>query len=250
MSDSGKKHSKAYITFTNRLLHFNDDLELMDIMCRYVSATNTANGSLFSKMNPAKYPYIARYGVSQDNRIKIATHAKATMSAAYVKDLYEEFASYLRSALAEAFSNMKASPERIVGDLSKLNMSLKDILTYAQSGDIVGEVINLIFQGLESERSTIKLIGKVCGRLGLEVRQNIIEEAVYYLEIRHKLVHADGFADDKFRAEHKKLKYTADSYIDLTYSTLTAMRQKVSALVEAIDDEAITKQILRPHTEP
>lgn len=200
-------------------------------------------------MNPAKYPYIARYDVSQDNRIKIATHAKATMSVAYVKDLYEEVSLYLKAVLKEAAANTKEQGA-ILGDLSEMTMTFREILDYSRDGTILDKVIGRIFQRLESEKSTIGLIKKICARLGLTVSDKTIDEAVYYLEIRHKLVHADGFADDKFRAEHKKLKYTADSYIDLTYSTLTAMRQKVSALVEAIDDEAITKQILRPHTEP
>ena len=35
-----------------------------------------------------------------------------------------------------------------------------------------------------------------------------INDAVYYLEIRHKLVHTDGYADEEFKKTHPRLRYT------------------------------------------
>ena len=245
------QHSKARTTFRNRILHFNDDLEFMDIIFRAVLNSDvTDGGKIFQNFIPQKHTHIARYTVSQDNRRKIAAHCKAAMYSSYVKDLYEEVSMYLMNILTEAAENTRENPERILGDLSNMSMTYNEILTYAKDGTITQKVIERVFQHLENERSTVKLIDKICKRLGLKIDEKIMNEAVYYLEIRHKLVHTDGFADDDFRASHPSLTYTPDSYIDLTYDTIVSMREKVTALMDAIDSEAISKGILKPHTVP
>ena len=95
----------------------------------------------------------------------------------------------------------KVTPDRLVGE-HKVNLSANDILKFAADGTIAQVVIDNIFQSLENERSTISLITKICKKLDLNVDKAVIDNAVYYLEIRHKLVHTDGFADAEFKASH------------------------------------------------
>ena len=243
--------SKAHNTFVNRVLHFDDDIEFMDIVCRHVARTDFAeDDKIFKCFDVDKHPNIARHIATQHSRKLIANHCKATLYASYVKDIYEEFSEYLRSIIAEAFDNAKISPERIAGGHETISMTLKDILKFQMNGTLTEIIIGRIFQALENERSTIKLINKVCSKLGLTVDESIIQDAVYYLEIRHKLVHADGLADEDFRKSHQGLTYTNDSHIDLTYDTIISLKKNVTALVDAIDREALSKQILKYHTIP
>ena len=246
------QQSKARTTFINRLLHFNDDIELMDILYYNIAnSTMPEDGKLFRYFSRNSHPNIARHTViSQHNRMLIATHCRATLYSAYVKELYEEFTIYLRSIIAEAYSNAKVEPGKIVGDQGKINMSAREILKFSRDGTLIDIVIGRIFQALENERSTIQLVNKTCEKLELNVDDGIIQDAVLFLEIRHKLVHTDGFADEDFKTSHPDLTYTPDSYIDLTYNTIVSMREKVTALIDAIDSEAISKGILKPHTVP
>ena len=242
-------HSNNYLSFKNKMLHFDDDIEFTDILYSTIRETAVSDNAdkLFEHQNPEKHPNISRYSICQDNRLQIVRHLKSTVSASYIKDAYEELTIYLRGITAEAYANATVSPERIIGE-HKVNMSAVDILSGIKDGSLAQTVIDNMFQALENERSTINLIKKVCSKLGITVANPIIEEAVYYLEIRHKLVHTDGYADEAFRASHPTLRYTRGNYIDLTYQTIIAVKKALFELVDAIDNDALAKGIINPHT--
>lgn len=246
---SAMAHSKHYQSFKNKILHFDDDIEFADILYTAIKTTPIAENTekLFDHLNGDKHPNLSRYSICQDNRLQIVRHLKSTISASYIKDIYEELTIYLRGITAEAYQNATVSPERIIGE-HKVNMSAVDILSGLKDGTLAQTVIDNMFQTLENERSTIGLIKKVCTKLGVSVDSQVIDDAVYYLEIRHKLVHTDGFADEEFRNAHSTLRYTHGNYIDLTYQTIIAAKNAVFDLVNAIDTDALSKGIINPHT--
>lgn len=242
------EHSKSYESFKNRMLHFDDDIEFTDILYSTIKESTVVEGAnkLFEYQSSDKHPNISRYSICQDNRLQIMRHLKSTVSASYIKDAYEELTIYLRGITTEAYRNATVSPERIIGE-HKVNMSAVDILLGIKDGTLAQTVIDNMFQTLENERSTIGLIKKICSKLGIDVSATIVENAVYYLEIRHKLVHTDGYADKEFRDSHPSLRYTHGNYIDLTYSTITSAKNALFELVRAIDDDALAKGIINPH---
>lgn len=227
------------------MLHFDDDIEFTDILYSTIKLNPLAEGatSLFQNQSTDKHPNISRYSLCDENRLQIVRHLKSTVYAAYIKDAYEEITIYLRGITLEAYKNASVTPERIIGE-HKINMSAVEILSGITDGTLAQTVINNMFQSLENERSTIGLIKKTCTKLGLSVDQKIIEDAVYYLEIRHKLVHTDGYADAEFKQLHPTLRYTHNDYIDLTYQTITATRIALFELVNALDAEALSKGII------
>ena len=240
-------YSKHFITFRNKMLHFDDDIELADILYSIIRENPISEDAdkLFSSQSQEKHPNISRYSICQTNRLQVIRHLKSTISASYIKDAYEEITIYLRGITTEAYENASVSPERIIGE-HKVNMSAVDILKGISDGTLAQTVIDNLFQTLENERSTIGLIKKTCTKLGITISNQIIENAVYYLEIRHKLVHTDGYADDEFRNSHPTLRYTPENYIDLTYSTILSTKQALFNLVTAIDADAIAKGIINP----
>lgn len=235
-------YSKHYQSFKNKMLHFDDDIEFTDILYTAIKTTPIAENtqSLFEYLSPEKHPNLSRLSLCQENRLHVVRHLKSTISASYIKDIYEELTIYLRGITAEAYQNATVSPERIIGE-HKVNMSAVDILSGLKDGTLAQTVIDNMFQALENERSTISLIKKVCTKLGVTVDTHIIDDAVYYLEIRHKLVHTDGYADEEFRNTHPTLKYTHGHYIDLTYQTIIAAKTAVFKLITAIDSDALSK---------
>lgn len=240
-------HSKAYTSYKNKMLHFDDDLELVDILYAAIKKNKLENEEgLFEFQDKQKHPNISRYKICHDNRLLVMRHLKATMSASYVKELYEEFTIYLKSIIFEAYQNAAVDPGRIIGE-HKVTMNAVDILSRLNNNTLVQSIIDSMFQSLENERSTISLISKTCKKLGIEVEEQKVTDAVYYLEIRHKLVHTDGYADEDFKATHPTLKYNSSGYIDLKYQTLQLMRKSLLDLIEAIDEDAIKKGILKSH---
>ena len=241
-------YSKHLLAFKNKMLHFDDDIEFADILYSTIRENPIAEGTdkLFEFQSHEKHPNISRYSICQDNRLQIVRHLKSTISASYIKDAYEEMTIYLRGITTEAYQNATVSPERIIGE-HKVNMSAVDILKGISDGTLAQTVIDNMFQSLENERSTINLIKKVCTKLGITVTDQLIENAVYYLEIRHKLVHTDGYADKEFRDSHTTLRYTNRNYIDLTYQTIIATKKALFNLVVAIDADAIAKGIINSH---
>lgn len=238
--------SKPFLAFKNKLQHFDDDLEFVDLLYSTIKATAPTDDNLrlFQYQSTEKHPNISRYKICQNNRLLIIRHLKSTVYTSYIKDIYEEVAIYLRNIVAEAYLNASITPERIIGE-HKVNMSAVEILTGIRDGTLAQTVIDNMFQTLENERSTILLIKKACKKIGIEISEDIINNAVYYLEIRHKLVHTDGYADAEFRELHPTLKYTGGNYIDLTYQTIQEARLAIFNLIKAIDCSAIAKKIIK-----
>jgi len=181
-----------------------------------------------------------------NNRTLAINHLKQTVYSSYIKDVYEEFTSFLQGLIYEAFVNSKVNPERVVGE-HKISMSTIEILKYIEDGTLTNKVIESIFQSLERERSTILLIDKICKKLDLNINADIKNQAIYYMEIRHILVHTDGKADREFIRTHHDLNYTNNNYIILNYSTISKFRSNITELVYELDQCALEKGIIKPH---
>lgn len=243
--------SKPYLTFKNKLLHFDDDIEIADILYAKVKKTMISNDAtqLFDYQDNVKHPNLSRYKICQNNRVEIIRHLKSSISASYLKDLYEEVTIYLRNIIAEAYENASVSPERLIGE-HRVTMTAVEILSEMRAGTLSQTIVDLMFQTLENERSTISLIDKTCKKIGISISREVIENAVYYLEIRHKLVHTDGYADEEFRQTHPTLKYTKNNYIDLTYNTLKSAKTAICKLVYEIDKEVLDKGLIKANNKP
>lgn len=244
------KKSKNCLTFLNRTKHFCADLELVDIL----SIANMRNAlaekddsTLFFYMKKGKYPILEARKNDDDNRRMAIQHLKATLYSSILKDLYEEFTTYLKSLIYEAAIHCR-QPERIAAMDSKhkLNYEAKDILKAGSWDNVVSMVVDSIFQALESERSTINLIKKTDAKLGLNISDAIIQDALPFLEARHLLVHSDGKANEEFRHNFPNLKYDHNNYLDIDYDIINLALEKVTALVFEFDLKAISARILDP----
>ena len=83
-------NSKRYQTFNNRMLHFDDDIEYVDVL--YASLRKSLSilpeDALFQEIDPEKHPKLSRYKVCDDNRLLVLHHLKSTVYSAYIKELY------------------------------------------------------------------------------------------------------------------------------------------------------------------
>ncbi len=244
-------NSKCFVSFKNKMSHFDADLDFIDIIFSDISFNPLPNGAteLFPGSSNPKYETLSRYKIVPQNQLLVIRHFRTTFYTAYIKDLYEEFTIYLKNMLKDIYNNAKITPERLTGE-HKISMSSIDILNHIRQGNLTDIVIDSIFQSLENERSTISLINKFHQKIGIVKNDQLINNAIYYLEIRHKLVHTDGFADSDFMSSHPTLTYTDANYISLNYTTIKDAKNAVMALVKDIDYKIMQKQLVPPNTTP
>ena len=139
--------SKEFLTFKNRLRHFDDDIEMVDILCTTIKRKRLESGAdkLFEYQVPEKHPNISSYSIRQENRLLLASHLRTTVYSSYVKDVYEEVTMYLRGIVSEAYQNATVDPRRIIGE-HKINMSTVDVLAGIRDGTLAQTVIDNMFQ--------------------------------------------------------------------------------------------------------
>lgn len=228
--------------------HFNADLDFINILSKSIeNGDYSGEEELFPGSSDEKYTSLSRYKVGDQNRRLVINHLKSTLYTAYIKDLYEEFSIYLKGIMKEVYTNAKVTPERLLGE-HKVNLTSVAILQHLQMGDLADTIIDNIFQALENERSTVGLITKFHNKIGLDIDQELVDKAIYYLEIRHKLVHTDGFVDEEFKKKHGALKYTSDNKIKLNYCTIRQAYEEVLHLISNIDSKVISMGLAKCHT--
>lgn len=241
--------SKGLMTFKNKMGRFNADLDFIDILQELIeSGCYSSEEDLFPGLRDKKDATLSRYKTGDSNRHSSVNHLRNTLYTAYIKELYEEFSIYLKSIMKEVYANAKVTPERLAGE-HKVSLTSVDILRHLQIGDLADVVIDNIFQSLESERSTIALITKFHKKIGIDMDKTLVKNAIYYLEIRHKLVHTDGYVDEEFKKDHKLLSYTSNNKIKLDINTARQAYKAVSDLASDIDSKVIKAGLAKGHTD-
>ena len=243
--------SKYALIFKNRLQSFEEDLEMIDILCKAQTQNDLLSDTdnLFKYMNPSVHKAIALRSNTQKSKEIVVKHLRRTIYVSYVKDVYEELSLYLKSFVAEAAIKAKEKETacRLLGD-QKISLNAKDILQYQDINEIERFIAEQIVQDLEKECSTKSLITKIINKTGISIDQQIVDEVLPYLEMRHKFVHANGLVDEQFKSEYPMLSFDTDNYIILNKTVLSQLESKTTKLVNAIDLEAIRKGILTPNT--
>ncbi len=243
--------SKYALIFKNRMQSFEEDLEMIDILCKAQKQDDLLSDTnlLFKYLNPSVHKAIARRSNTRRSKMIVVNHLRRTIYVSYVKDAYEEVSLYLKSFVAEAAikAKKKETAYRLLGD-QKITLNARDILQYRDINELGSFIAEQIVQDLEKERSTKSLIAKVINKTGISVEQQIIDEAMPYLEMRHKFVHTDGLVDEQFKADYPMLSFDAYNYIALNKTILSQLEIKLTKLVNAIDSDAISKGILMPNT--
>ncbi len=237
--------SKAYHAFTQKLSYFDDDLELMDVLHKAViSGDLTEQGSqhVLKHVDPAKHTHIARRKNSDGSRKIVINHIRSTLYSSYVKDIYEELTHYLRTILTQASRNGFNSG-RLIGEHS-FKMDAKAVMELGNWDQVCQMVTESVFQSLEAEKSTLKLLEKMATKLALNIDNQLISAALPYLEARHFLVHTDGKVTRDYINTYPQIQIK-DGYVALNFAFIEGLRSSVKALVAEYDKEVINGNLLK-----
>jgi len=237
--------SKAYHAFTQKLSYFDDDLELMDVLYKAVTngdLTDQRSQHVLKHVDPATHTHIVRRKNSDGSRKIVINHIRSTLYSSYVKDIYEELTHYLRTVLTQASRNGFNSG-RLIGEHS-FKIDAKAVMELGSWDQVCQMVTESIFQSLEAERSTLKLLEKMATKLALNVDHQLISSALPYLEARHFLVHTDGKVTQDYINTYPQIQIK-DGYVALNFAFIEGLRSSVKALVADYDKEVINGNLLK-----
>ncbi len=228
--------TKARSLFLNRIAHYDADVELIDILSNAIEkGLLKSKDFLFDGVIPDRHKRLAQRVISDNGRTLAGNHLYNTLMSGLIKDLYEDFSIYL-SEVVKACARKGVSPDRLIGK-HMFEIDAKSLLALGSWNAVLNYISESLFRRLEDERSTIKLIKQLDGKLGLGLDAAIIDGAMPYLDLRHILVHRDGIADKEFEKAYPSFKSKADQKIHLSYHRIKDARTLILALVDHIDSK-------------
>lgn len=242
------KKTKYLVRFLNRLAQFEGDVELVDVFKSAAidgKLSLSKGAQLFDYVDVKKHPRLAARAPSEHGRKIALAHLKRTLYSSFIKDLYEDFAEYMTSLLAGAARN-GLSPERLIGE-HKVPITANDVLACGNWNKVVEMISRDLFRQLEQDmkkKGVLKTLSILSAKLDLGVDEKLRDAAVPYLELRHKLVHADGVADDVFCKNFPSLGAIAGQQIRLDYSVYVAARDAVVAMIRNYDECSVRKSLI------
>jgi hypothetical protein len=240
----GAPKTKAYHRFQQRCDYYETDLQLCELLVRdFVSMANSTDiVAVALGSTRAQHPRLGQLNSERTRQIR-GGHLKRTLSASFVKDIYEDFVDFFGETMTRA-AQKGVDPGRFAGEV-KLDFQARDILAAGSWDNLVGLVSQRIFRAIENERKTALLISKVSNRLGLTIDTTVIDAAMPYLDARHMLVHQDGRADEQYRRKYPAIA-APQGKIRLDNVFIAAARSTIDALARAIDAQIIAHDLVRP----
>ncbi len=238
--------TKVHQRFVARIAAYETDLELANVLInQFINATKDSNETVAAAIgaNAISHPKLNGRVNSKTSRKIVGIHLKRTVYGSFVKDAYEDFGEYLTSIVALA-AHTGMDPARLIGDL-KVDLKVADLLATGSWNEMVKKISETIFRSLENERSTIKLIDKIDGRLGLKLLPKKIADAMPYLDARHIIVHRDGRPDTVYRTKYPAIGIATDARIKLDFNFINNARTSICALARHIDDQVIAKNLCK-----
>ena len=162
--------------------------------------------------------------------------------------LYTHLNEYLRLLIAEMYHK---KPLMIVGKV-QANLNFPQIVKLGSYEAICDHMIRHVFRSFSSLRSTKSLVEQVLDETGVVVRDKTLEDATFYMNIRHLIVHNSSIVDVDFeklygnRIGFAKFGIRLQMSISLTRKAI----RSIYALCQEIDQALIEAGYLDSYVQP
>ena len=135
----------------------------------------------------------------------------------------------------------------LLSDKKDKVLTYPEIVKLGSYDAIIADMAKRVFRSLERMQSTPDMLYKIISLFQLSIADNLKEETLLYLELRHLIIHNYGKADDKFIARNTDGKVKVknnDKKITYNYELSNKALNKVFELCKSIDDELIRLNFL------
>ena len=234
--------SKACHAFEQKLIYFENDLELIDVLSLAISDNTLTPASDSEFVLKELHKRLARRRNSHTSRLQLINHLRQSIYSSYIKDVYEEVTCYFRIMMEKYFKG-NIDSARVIGEHT-LKLDAKAVLALGNWDAVCRHVASSVLQSLEAERSTLALFKKVKNKLGIEIDDSMIDEALPYLEVRHFLVHSDGVLSAEFIGQYPFIELSANNVIKLTPDFIKNLTTKTKKIIRHYDKQIIRRNVL------
>lgn len=229
--------SKGYRRFKSRIEYFQEDLETIAVFIKNKEQLKGVD-KIFQSVTESGQPRLFKRQSTPGSRSVVIRHLQNTIFVSVIKELYEEVLLYCAYA-TDCAAQTSPDANRLVGE-QNITFTANDILSQRDRKDIISLVITRVFRGIENKKDTLLLVSALNDRLNLGVSQETIKNALPYLEARHKFIHSDGKADEKFKADYPSMELDEHGYIKLNSTVIqkaiTAIKKLVAEYEEVMNN--------------
>lgn len=205
--------------------------------------TKRLNGKTISQnlnISTEKYPQLNIPGTEYS---RVINFSRRENNDYCFLELFNLFSYYMKDILKEMYL---LRPKSITQKCNK-EITYSKISEFASLDSLVDYMIDDIFKELESIRSTQKLVKRILNHTKAVIPQNISDDALMYLNIRHLIIHNDSKVDSEFYEKYKnKLSISLNGKVPTEYSTFKSALESVYNYVKTIDAELISKNFINP----
>lgn len=128
----------------------------------------------------------------------VANHAMKRNAELAIQLLYPHFTEYLRSILKEMYD---VRPLDVVSK-AQTNIRFDEVVRLGSYEAVCEHMIDQVFRNLENQRNTRALLTKILDKTNVRVEQQVLEDAMMYLEMRHLIVHNSSLIDKAFEQRY------------------------------------------------
>ena len=155
--------------------------------------------------------------------------------------VYIHLNEYLRSILNEM---CRKRPLEIVGKSQNASLSYHEIIKFGNYEKVCRHMADRVFRDLsDNSRGTKSLVKKIISKTGVQIENKALDEAEFYMEVRHLIVHNSGIIDSRFEQKYRaKFKYCkAESSLPMSLGFSRKAIESINDLCHAIDSGLISK---------
>ena len=241
--------TKALQAFNGAIRTLNLHIQLVDrslaIANKYVIANKKDNIAIALKCNVNSHPQLNIPCNNKDLGRVYATSRKKIHEQAIV-ELYRIFTNYIRNIIEEFIHTDPYPLLQVVCENKDNKIEFKKIISIGNYDSIIAYMATMIYRRFENEQSTPKLLDKIISYTKIAVPNDVRENALFYLEVRHLIIHNNSKADDDFLSKNNdRIAVPASRKLPINFNLVSKSIEAVTALCHTIDLELINKNMVR-----
>lgn len=160
-------------------------------------------------------------------------------------ELHCLFSDYLANVITEI---AHIDPKKLLGTLGTdddRSIKFAELVTLGNYNSILNEMASRVFRKLENLRSSKEMLEQLCKITKIEINDQLKDEALLYIDVRHLIIHNDSVADENFKNRNSTgLVPLNKNKICLKYAVTDRAISTIEILCRSIDEALIAKGML------
>lgn len=198
--------------------------------------------SVYNKLNYPIKQHLALVKLSQKRNSEFA-----------ILQLYNTFTKYLQDITSEMFTKnpmfviQKAVVDKNGEEKESHHFTYAEIIKLENYENVQEQIIKRVFRSIEELRSTTKLLERILKDTKVNLSNELKNNALTYLEMRHLFVHNRGVADDKYAAKYGgkfEPVIKKNKPLPANIETVNAAIQSINSLCFEIDNQLLSSGFL------